>query len=407
MKIVYLNPIGQLGGAERVLLDLLASLRAAEPSWTLKLIVASEGPLAERAFALGVPTTVLPFPPSIARLGDYGAGARPGLQLRQLILLSRLLLATMATASYVGKLSRLLAEMAPDVLHTNGFKMHALGVWARPRHVPVIWHIHDYVRPRPIMAKLLKMHASKCAAVVTNSENVRRDVRTALGNPPITYSIHNALDLTRFSPVGPTLDLDALAGLPRTSGGEVRVGLLGSLARWKGHPVFLRAISMLPPNLPLRAYVIGDAIYQTAGSQYSVDELKSMARRLGISEKVGFTGLVEEPAAALRALDIVVHASTQPEPFGLVVAEAMACGRAVIASLAGGVAEIIDPPTNGLAYVPGDAAALAESIERVVIDRDLRTQLGIAGRAAAVRHFDRARLARDFVPIYREVVGSG
>ena len=164
---------------------------------------------------------------------------------------------------------------------------------------------------------------------------------------------------------------------------------------------------MLPPSLPVRAYVIGDAIYQTAGSQYSVDELKSMARRLGISEKVGFTGLVEEPAAALRALDIVVHASTQPEPFGLVVAEAMACGRAVIASLAGGVTEIIDPPANGLAYAPGDAAALAENIERVVIDRDLRAQLGIASRAAALRHFDRARLARDFVPIYREVVGNG
>ena len=76
----------------------------------------------------------------------------------------------------------------------------------------------------------------------------------------------------------------------------------------------------------------------------------------------------------------------------------------MIASVAGGVAEIIDPPADALAYAPGDAAGLAESIERVVIDRDLRTQLGIAGRAAAVRHFDRARLARDFVPIYREVV---
>jgi glycosyltransferase involved in cell wall biosynthesis len=407
VKIVYLSPTGQLGGAERVLLDLLASLRVAQPDWSTKLIVASEGPLAERAFTLGVPTTVLPFPPSIARLGDSGAGGPAALQLRRLILLSRLGFAIVAAASYVGELRRVLGQMAPDILHTNGFKMHVLGVWARPGQVPVVWHIHDYVRPRPIMAKLLKMHASRCAAVVTNSEDVRRDVRTALGDHPIAYSVHNALDLTRFCPVGPTLDLDALAGLPRTAAGEVRVGLLGTLARWKGHSVFLRAISMLPPSLPVRAYVIGDAIYQTAGSQYSVDELKSMARRLGISEKVGFTGLVEEPAAALRALDIVVHASTQPEPFGLVVAEAMACGRAVIASLAGGVTEVIDPPANALAYAPADAAALAESIERVVVDRDLRTQLGIAGRAAAVRQFDRARLARDFVPLYREVVGNG
>lgn len=64
----------------------------------------------------------------------------------------------------------------------------------------------------------------------------------------------------------------------------------------------------------------------------------------------------------MRALDIVVHASTQPEPFGLVIAEAMACGRAVIASQAGGAAEIIDPGENALGLPPGDAAVLAERI---------------------------------------------
>jgi glycosyltransferase involved in cell wall biosynthesis len=381
-------------------------LRATKTDWSTKLIVGSEGPLAERAFALGVPTTVLPFPPSIARIGDSEAGGARASRLRRFSLLPRLGLAIGAAISYVRELHRVLGQMAPDVLHTNGFKMHVLGVWARPSRVPVVWHIHDYVRPRPIMSRLLKIHASRCAAVVANSDDVRRDVRTALGDHPIAYSVHNGLDLTNFCPVGPTLDLDALAGLSKTAAGEVRVGLLGTLARWKGHSVFLRAISMLPRELPVRAYVIGDAIYQTAGSQYSIDELRNMARRLGISERVGFTGLVEEPAAALRALDIVVHASTQPEPFGLVVAEAMACGRAVIVSSTGGVTEIVDPPANGLAYAPGDAAALAESIERLVIDRDLRTQLGIASRAAAVRHFDRARLAREFVPIYCGVVGT-
>jgi glycosyltransferase involved in cell wall biosynthesis len=406
VKIAYLNSTGQLGGAERVLLDLLASLRAAEPEWSTRLIVASKGPLAERALALGVPTTVLPFPPSIARIGDSEASGPGASQLRRLSLLLRFGLAIGAATSYVWKLHRILRRMAPDILHTNGFKMHVLGVWARPYRVPVVWHIHDYVRQRPIMSRLLRIHASRCAAVVSNSEDVRRDVRITLGVRPIAYSVHNALDLTHFCPVGPTLDLDALAGLPKTAAGEIRVGLLGTLARWKGHSVFLRAISLLPQGLPVRAYVIGDAIYQTAGSQYSIDELRSMALRLGISEKVGFTGLVGEPAAALRALDIVVHASTRPEPFGLVVAEAMACGRAVIASLAGGVTEIIDPPADALAYPPGDAAALAERIERVVIDRDLRAQLGVASRAAAVQRFDRARLARDFIPIYCGVVGT-
>ncbi|HEY0407688.1 MAG TPA: hypothetical protein VGC89_18280, partial [Pyrinomonadaceae bacterium] len=70
MKIVYLNPSGQLGGAEMSLLDMLASLRAAAPDWSLRLVVSEDGPLAERAASLGVETIVLPFPNALARLGD-------------------------------------------------------------------------------------------------------------------------------------------------------------------------------------------------------------------------------------------------------------------------------------------------------------------------------------------------
>src|SRR2546428_12878299 len=122
VKIVYLNPTGQLGGAARVLLDLLASLRAAQPDWSIRLIVASEGPLAKRAFTLGVPTTVLPFPSYIARIGDSGAGGPAASLLRRLILLPRLGLAIVAAATYVRELRRVLEQMEPDVVHTNGFK---------------------------------------------------------------------------------------------------------------------------------------------------------------------------------------------------------------------------------------------------------------------------------------------
>jgi len=70
MKIVYLNPTGQLGGAEVSLLDILASLRAAEREWSLRLIVGSNGPLVARAEALGVATKVVALPPALARLGE-------------------------------------------------------------------------------------------------------------------------------------------------------------------------------------------------------------------------------------------------------------------------------------------------------------------------------------------------
>ena len=104
------------------------------------------------------------------------------------------------------------------------------------------------------------------------------------------------------------------------------------MAQWKGHEVFLRAFKMLAGDPPVRGYVIGGALYETDGSQRDLDELRRLAESLGLSWPVGFTGFVDDAAAAMRALDVVVHASTQPEPFGLVIAEAMACGRAVVVS---------------------------------------------------------------------------
>jgi glycosyltransferase involved in cell wall biosynthesis len=403
MRIVYLNPSGQLGGAEASLLNVLASLRVAEPDWSLRLIVVENGPLVARANALGVPTTVLPFPSALARLGETTVADHGGNRVSRPVLLLKLLSAGWAAATYTRQLRRVLRELAPDVIHTNGLKMHVLGVRSRPRRIPVIWHIHDYVHSRPISARLLRRYAAQCAAVVANSKSVADDVQSTCGDRVKVYHVPNAVDLAVFSPAGPALDLDALAGLPRAGPATVKVGLVGTLGIWKGHKIFLEALSLLPSGLPIRGYVVGDALYQTDGSQYTMKELRGLAAQLGISHRVGFTGFVEDPAAAMRALDIVVHASTAPEPFGLVIAEAMACGRAVIASEAGGAREIMTPGTNALGHPPGDAATLAERIIQLATDADLRAELGREGRATAERRFNRERLATDLVPIDREV----
>jgi glycosyltransferase involved in cell wall biosynthesis len=179
---------------------------------------------------------------------------------------------------------------------------------------------------------------------------------------------------------------------------------MGSFARWKGHPVFLKALSLLPPHVPIRGHVIGNSIYQTDKSQYSLTELQDLAQRLGLSSRVGFTGYVDQPESALRALDIVVHASTEPEPFGMVIAEAMACGKPIIVSATGGAAEIVSVGFDALAHPVGDAAALASQVLELASDSAMRARLGQAGRATVARRFDRARLADEVVPIYRRAV---
>jgi glycosyltransferase involved in cell wall biosynthesis len=191
--------------------------------------------------------------------------------------------------------------------------------------------------------------------------------------------------------------------MPPAAPGTIRVGLLATFGRWKGHDAFLRAIQQVTRTTPVRGYIIGAPLYDTNGSQYTVDEIKSLARDLGVANDVGFTGFVERPAAALRSLDVVVHASTQPEPFGLVIAEGMACGRVVIVSRAGGAAELVEDGVTALTHAPGDAAELARAIERCAASSDLRRELGARARDAAVARFDAATFGRAFADLYRDL----
>lgn len=390
-----------MGGAEAALLDVLASLREAEPGWKLELIVSDHGPISARAEALGVSTTVLPFPNSLARLGDAATNNSTD----RLHLLRRLALANPGIAAYVSRLRKLLRQRQPDIIHSNGFKMHVLGAMAKPRAVPLVWHVHDYVQSRPLMAGLMKLFSKRCALALVNSDSVGRDVKAACGEALPLKTIYNGIDTEVFAPRGECLDLDRLSEFSGGAPGTIRVGMLATLAHWKGHETFLRALALIARDIPLRGYIIGDALYQTGGSQTSLAELKRIAQELGIANQVGFTGFVAEPAAAMRALDIVVHASTQPEPFGLVIVEGMACGRAVIMSEAGGALELVEIGKNALGHTPGDAAQLADRITQLATDPQLLARLGAAGRTTVEQRFNRKRLASELIPLYRSVAG--
>jgi glycosyltransferase involved in cell wall biosynthesis len=397
MRVMFLNPTGQLGGAESSLADVLASLRRAEPSWPLHLLAASDGLLLERARALGVTTEVLPFPPVIGRLGEHGAAASGGAAR----FAAQIALASPAMLRYRAALARAIDDFHPSVVHTNGLKMHLLGAWASSRPA-LVWHLHDYLGSRRATARLLRWHHLRPSAVVANSHSVAADAVRALANGTHVVTVRNGVDLTRFSRTGPRANLDAMAGLPPAPPHTIRVGLVATLARWKGHETFLEAIARLPGRPPVRAYIIGDAVYHTDGSQYSLDELRARARALGIADRVGFTGFVLSPEAIFRSLDIAVHASTSPEPFGLVIAEAMACGCPVLVANAGGAAELVTPGTDALVHAPGDASDLSDKIAMLAGDADLRGRLGKAARVTAERNFDRSRLAAELIPVYRE-----
>jgi glycosyltransferase involved in cell wall biosynthesis len=339
------------------------------------------------------------MPEALARFGESTGRAR---------LASRgLALATAAGAvrGYARALAAHAAAVAPSVVHSNGLKLHMLAAHALPRELPLVWHMHEYVSPRPLTRSLLRRLRHRPRVLVANSRSVAADLALAVPGPPVE-TIYNAVDLAEFAPSGSTADLDRLSGLPPAPPDTLRVGLVATFGRWKGHLTFMQAIAALGPRRGIRAYIVGGPLYDTSGSQFSREELEREAHRMGIAERLGFTGFLPRPAAALRALDVVVHASIQPEPFGLVIAEAMACGRAVVYSAAGGATELAEEGVEALAHPPGDAAALAAAIARLAGAAELRTALGARARTAAMERFAPDACAGAFIDLYTRL-GSG
>jgi glycosyltransferase involved in cell wall biosynthesis len=403
LKIAYLNTTGELGGAEMCLLDLLAVLRAARPDWRLRVIVGDDGPMRAAVSSLGVPCAVLHLPRALARVGDSTLTlAEQGRRVAtRLGLAARAPEAALATISYLTRLRCWLRTEAPDCLQTNTMKAHVLGVWAAPRGLPIIWHLHDYIGARPVMARLLRWSARRPLTAVVASRSVADDAACALGVWVPVQTIPYGVDLERFAPgAGDGDRLDAAAGLPPAPPGTIRVGLVAAFARWKGQEVFLEAAAQVPADRPCRFYLVGGPIYRSMGSQYTLDELRSRAASLGLGNRLGFTGFLDDPASAFRALDVVVHASTRPEPFGRVIIEAMACGRAVIAAPVGGAAELIDDGVSALSCPPGDPSALSAAIDRLIGHADFRRQLGAGGRSAVQARFDRNLLIEPWTTLY-------
>jgi glycosyltransferase involved in cell wall biosynthesis len=407
MRIVYLNPVGSVGGAERVLLSVLAAVRQAAPHVELLLVASTPGSLLGQAESLGVETVLLPMPDELAGVGDSRHRGRGWWQ-RSWGLARHALSAAPAALEYGRRLGNTLRDISPDLVHSNGIKSHLLARLARLGKVPIIWHVHDFYGDRPFVRRFLPWARKGVAGAIAISRAVAHDVSALMPAVPTTV-IHNAIDVTAFAPgPGHPALLDRLAGLPQAPAGVVRVGLVATYARWKGHDVFLQAIAQLvaaQPASQARFYVVGGPIYHTQGSQFSEAELRAMVRSLGIEAHVGFIRFQEDPVEIYRGLDIVVHASTRPEPFGLTIVEAMACGKPVVVAQAGGAAELFTHDHDAVGVPPGRPEQLAAALAGLVGNPERRRRLGENARLTASQRFSQTRLGAQVLEAYTSFLG--
>ncbi len=395
MTVTILNPVGTVGGAERVLLAWAVATGRLDPAPRLTAVLLADGPLRHRLTDIGVSVEVVPLPDRLAAAGDTGA-KRGG---------SRRLLGTLLSDgpdlfAFARRLGDAIARHRPAVIHSHGLKTHLLAALAGPAGVPVVWHLHDFYSERPLAKWAIKAARRSCTVGVAISDAVRADFARVLPGAACV-TVRNTTDPDHFAPDGDVADLDALAELPPAPSDTVRVGLVATYANWKGHGVFLDALAKLSAQTAVRGYVVGGPIYATAGSQVSRGELEQRASNLGLAGRAGFVPFQPDPAPVYRALDVVVHASTRPEPFGLTIAEGMSCGRAVVVSAAGGAAELFRDGIDAIGFPPGDSAAFTRLLTALVADPALRARLGQEARRTALRDFAPHRLPAQVEAVYR------
>jgi glycosyltransferase involved in cell wall biosynthesis len=400
MKILYLNSSSQLGGAERHLIDSIVAVQKQDSAIEIAVLIAApDGPLVTELMSLAVKVVLLELPPKIAQLGDSGAKAG-GNKLAKMLRFAGKIALVGDLIAYRSRLRRKIVEIAPDLIHSNGMKTHLLAA-SLGLNLPLIWHLHDFISSRSLIKYLLKLFVGKVSMAIAISRAIADDWQAVFPQLPIEL-IYNAIDIYHFR----STVAESTIGKPDR---QVKIGLIATYALWKGHDIFIQAIGQIAKQQPefkgrVKFYIIGGAIYQTDRSQHSRTSLQQLACDAGVEDWLEFIDFQSNIVSSYNMLDIVVHASTQPEPFGRTIVEAMACEKAVIVSNAGGAAELFTHDRDALGIAPGDPGALAAAMLELIRSPAKRVAMGTAGRKTAIDKFDLDRLGREAISLYQKIL---
>jgi glycosyltransferase involved in cell wall biosynthesis len=179
--------------------------------------------------------------------------------------------------------------------------------------------------------------------------------------------------------------------------------MVGNLKQWKGQHVVLEALARLPEETKRRLQVLLVGATAPSDEPYA-DSLRATVERERLGDVVRFLGSRQDVPDLVNAADLCLHASVMPEPFGLVVLEAMALGRPMIAARIGGPAEILTPE-SGVLFDPTRPAELSAALSRLVADPAERERIG----RAALRRVEEFSLERNVagnVQVYRELLSE-
>lgn len=376
---------GVLGGSLTGILQLIDRLDRTR--FAPSLLLYQEKEIVPQLEAGGVPVAVLPPQPGWLPDGDRGRGGRAWLRVKEIptVVLPR--------AQAVGAH---LVRAEPDIVYlANGVtpNLDALVAAARAG-IPTLVHEKGYRRIGPrerFMSRWIDVFVGMTELVTAHAK--KRGVRARRH-----LTVYDGIDCERFAPGGGAAVRAELGIAPDAP----VVGIVGHIQGWKGQDLVVQAMARLRDRHPeLRCLIVGGVHRQ--GGAYA-ERMRQRIADERLETQVILTGARRDVAACLDAMDVAIHASTNPEPFGRVLIEAMALSRPLVAPREGGPLEIVVDGETGILVPPRDPEALAGAIDRLVREPELRRRMGAAGRARVEAVFDIRHHVRAMEAIFDEML---
>ncbi len=361
--LIFVSNHGDIvGGGELSLLDLLFGLDRTQ--WEPHIVVPSEGEMSVRCRNQGLATYVIPLP--------------------------ALRIPSMKTCVSIVQLMKLIGRTGAKLLHANGSRaMFYAGVAGALKRCSVIWHVRVSDSDSWWDRVLSKM----AHTIIVNSKAVEQRVKPH--GPHKVRCVYNGVDLRRFQHTGQgTVSLRASLGL--TEQGPVIVSI-GRFVPFKGYEYLLEAAELIDrERKDLQWLLVGDGELK--------EDLVRKANDLGLNGKVHFLGWCDNIPPFLEICDVFVLPSLN-EHFGRVLIEAMAMKRPVVATLAGGVPEIVKENLTGFLVQPANPTDLAQAIQKILRNPSLGEQFGQAGRQRVEQHFSLRQHVSAIESIYHYILG--
>ena len=279
-----------------------------------------------------------------------------------------------------------------DIVYSNTLAVSLGMIYAKKRKIKHLWHVHEIIiRPKIIAAIYPKLLMIFSDLVVCNSIATQKNLTQRI--PKLeskSIVIYNGIEI----PKGSNPDKINL-GFPVDN---IVISLVGRISSWKGQQLLVSAFVILAKkHLNIKLVFLGSAPLNQEHFEIS---LKNKIAENKLQEHVVIFPFQKEIAKFWNSIDIAVVPSTEPEPFGLVAAEAMLAKKPVIAANHGGLAEIVIDDVTGFLVAPNDAIALAEAISKLIGNPELRTQFGKKGHERVINEFSIERHVDQFEAIF-------